>query len=86
MNALCSVLVSGAQMTSCSEMNLIFGRFMEFCILRASCEVSQGLHLLCKRPKVFMEWASLTLQETRSIHDSMNLQKIEFIAYYFFYK
>ena len=23
----------------------------------------------------------LTLQETRSIHDSMNIQKIEFIAY-----
>ena len=29
------------------------------------------------KPKGFM----LTLQETRSIHDSMNLLKIEFIAY-----
>ena len=27
--------------------------------------------------------ASLTLQETRSIHDTMNLPKIEFIAYIF---
>ena len=25
--------------------------------------------------------SKLTLQETRSIHDSMNIQKIEFIAY-----
>ena len=30
---------------------------------------------------------TLTLQETRSIHDSMNIQKIEFIAYvYIYYK
>ena len=28
--------------------------------------------------------ASLTLQETRSIHDSMNLSKIEFIANIYF--
>ena len=28
-------------------------------------------------PKVF----TLSLQETRSIHDSMNIQKIEFITY-----
>ena len=28
------------------------------------------------------EGFTLTLQETRSIHDSMNLPKIEFIAYY----
>ena len=27
------------------------------------------------------EGFTLTLQETRSIHDSMNLSKIEFIAY-----
>ena len=26
-------------------------------------------------------WASLTLLETQSIHDSMNFPKIEFIAY-----
>ena len=25
-------------------------------------------------------WASLTLQETRKIHDSMNISKIEFIS------
>ena len=37
-----------------------------------------GLHLLCKRQILR---ASLTLQETRSIHDSMNIPKIEFIAY-----
>ena len=31
-----------------------------------------GLHLLCKRPEVFMNPStSLTLQETRSIHDSI---------------
>ena len=30
---------------------------------------------------------TLTLQETRSIHDSMNIPKIEFIAYiYIYYK
>ena len=34
-------------------------------ILRVSCKVSEAR----------------TLQENRSIHDSMNLQKIEFIAY-----
>ena len=28
----------------------------------------------------FNFWASLTLQETQSIHDSMNISKIEFIA------
>ena len=27
------------------------------------------------------KWSPLTLQETRSIHDSMNIPKIEFIAY-----
>ena len=27
-------------------------------------------------------WASLTLQENRSIHDSMNITKIEFITYF----
>ena len=27
---------------------------------------------------------TLTLQETRSIHDSMNIPKIEFIAYIYF--
>ena len=32
-----------------------------------------------------MELWILTLQETRSIHDSMNRQKIEFIAFIWFY-
>ena len=27
------------------------------------------------------KWSTLTLQETRSIHDSMNISKIEFITY-----
>ena len=27
------------------------------------------------------KWSTLTLQETRSIHDSMNIPKVEFIAY-----
>ena len=27
------------------------------------------------------KWSTLTLQETRGIHDSMNLPKIEFIIY-----
>ena len=48
-----------------------------------------GLHLLCMRPEVFMiPWtfrkltlrASLTLHETRSIHDSIKIPKIEFIS------
>ena len=41
---------------------------MESCILWDSCKVSE---------KGF----TLTLQETRSIHDSMNTPNIEFIAY-----
>ena len=49
------------------EMNLIFEMFMESWILRDSCKVSEA-------------WR-LTLQETRSIHDSMNIPKIKFIAY-----
>ena len=47
-------------------MNSIFGIFVESWILRVSCKVSG---------------ASLPLQETRSFHDSMNIPKIEFIAY-----
>ena len=34
---------------------------------------------------MFMELWILTLHETRSIHDSMNRQKIEFIAFIWFY-
>ena len=42
--------------------------FMESWILRVSCKVSEAF--------------TLTLQETRrSIHDSMNIPKIEFITY-----
>ena len=46
---------------------------MESWILRASCKVSEAKW----SPKGF----KLTLQETWSIHDSMNNLKIEFIAY-----
>ena len=46
-------------------MNSIFGMFMESWILRVSCKLSEAL----------------TLKETRSIHDSMNRPKNEFIAY-----
>ena len=49
-------------------MNSIFGMFMESYILRVSCKVNV-------KPE-----ASLTLQETQSIHDSMNIQKIECIS------
>ena len=48
-------------------MNSIFGMFMESWILRVSCKVSEGF--------------TLTLQETQSINNSMNIPKIEFIAY-----
>ena len=46
-------------------MNSIFEMFMESWILRVACKVIEGL----------------TLQETRSIHDSFNISKSEFIAY-----
>ena len=39
-----------------------------------------GLRSLPKDPKGF----TLTLQETRSVHDSMNIPKIKFIAYLHF--
>ena len=52
-------------------MNSIFGMFIESWILRVSCKVSEG--------KGF-QGITLTLQETRSIHDSMNIPKIEFIT------
>ena len=42
--------------------------FIESYILRVSCKVNV-------KPE-----ASLTLQETQSIHDSMNIQKIECIS------
>ena len=47
----------------------IFGMFMISWILRVSCKVSEA--------KGF----TFTLQETQSIHDSMNIPKMEFIAY-----
>ena len=49
-------------------MNSFFGMFMESYILRVSCKVNV-------KPE-----ASLTLQETQSIHDSMNIPKIECIS------
>ena len=42
---------------------------MESWILRVSCKVSEALPF------------TLILQETRTIHDSMNIPKIEFITY-----
>ena len=42
---------------------------MESSILRVSCQVSEAQRF------------TLTLQETRSIDKSMNIPKIEFIAY-----
>ena len=44
-----------------------FGMFMESGILRVSCKINV-------KPE------SLTLQETRSFHDFMNIPKIEFIS------
>ena len=69
-------------------MNLIFGMFIDieieilFCVeYCTTCNISPVGLLLRQtriiRPKGF----TLTLQETRSIHDSMNIPKIEFIAY-----
>ena len=37
-------------------------------------------HLLQKKGSPAL-WALLSMQETRSIHDSMNIPKIEFIPY-----
>ena len=48
-------------------MNSIFEMFMESWILRVSCKVNV-------KPE------ALTLHETRSIHDSMNIPQIEFIS------
>ena len=50
-------------------MNSIFGMFMQSWILRVYCKVSEA------------QGFTLTLQETRSIHDSMNIPKIELIAH-----
>ena len=58
-------------------MNKIFGRFMESWILLVSCKVSEGLLQSKRSPYGF----TLTLQETWSITDSMNIPKIEFITY-----
>ena len=44
---------------------------MESWILRVSCKVREAP----------FSGFTLTLQETQSIHDSMNIPKIEFIAY-----
>ena len=50
----------------CSYKHSIFGMFMDSWILRVSCNVDMK--------------ASLTLQETRSIHEFMNIPKLEFIS------
>ena len=54
-----------------------FGVFMESWILRVCCKVSEAP----KYSWFHASGASLTLQETRSIHVSMSIPKIEFIAY-----
>ena len=47
--------------------------FMEFWILQEACKANM-------KPEGKPLLASLTLQETQSIHDSRNLPKIEFIS------
>ena len=64
------------------EMNSIFGMFMESWIVRVSCKVNVrpffGLNVKFARdPK---KGFTLTFQETRSIHNSINIPKNEFIA------
>ena len=49
-------------------MNLIFGMFIESWVHRVFCKVS-------------LKGFTLTLQEAQSIHDFMNIPKIEFITY-----
>ena len=72
-------------------MNSIFGRFMESWILRVSCKVNvKPVHGIMNTSGLLQsKWSpkgfTLTLQDTRSIHDSMNLPKIEFIAYIYIY-
>ena len=51
-------------------MNSIFGMFMVSCIHRVSCKVNEACFGLL-----------VTLQETRSIHDFMNIPKIKGVAY-----
>ena len=51
------------------EMNLNFGIFMKSCILRVSCNLG----------------FTLPLQETRSIHDSMNRPKWNILLIFTFY-
>ena len=53
--------------------NSIFALFMASWILRVACEVNV-------KPEHETLQASLTLQETQSIHDSMNIPRIEFIS------
>ena len=52
---------------------------MESLVLRVSCKVSEA-----RRASRYSGF-TLTLQETRSIHDSMNIPKIEFIAYIYIF-
>ena len=57
-------------------MNNIFWMSMDTLIIRVSCKINakpSGITLILKG-------FTLTLQETWSIHDSMNIPKIEFIS------
>ena len=76
------------------EINSIFGMFIESWILRVSCKVT--LILLETRVSMIRWRASrklckilmgftLTLKETRSIHDSMNRPKIEILLHMFIF-
>ena len=61
----------------------IFGMFMESWIRRVSCNVSEAW-IMNTSGVLQSKWslkASLMLQDTRRIHDSMNITKIEFIDY-----
>ena len=53
---------------------VVLWRSLLFALLNVS------VHTGCSAFRFWKFWASLTLQETRSIHGSMNLSKIEFVS------
>ena len=57
---------------------------MESYILRVSCKVNVGLHLLCKRPEVFMIPLNSFLKETKSV--TMNIFRKRTILFKSFVK
>ena len=58
---------------------------MESWILRVSCKVNVKPEYFSKEGKESLKGFTFTLQETQSIHDSMNIPKLEFIALFTFY-